>query len=330
MNIVLIYRDKRLGFHSIEVLFSTVANELRRQGENVIEYRMGPRSQLFSDIFALRKLKADVYHVTGDVHYVVMFLPWHKTLLTIHDLYHLLFSLRGRKRLVYKWIWFSIPIFLLDRITVISDTTANDLISHFRIPPHKVIRIENCYSPLLQFSSKNFDEQFPRILQVGTKDNKNVPRVIRALRGIPCQFTIIGYLNDQLIAELNRNNIIYRNLVDVSQEDIVMEYENADLVTFVSLAEGFGVPILEAQATGKPLITSNLEPMATVAGAGACLADPTNIASIRHCILKLIHNQPFRYQVVSQGLKNVLRYSPKVSAMMYLNLYMEISGVRND
>ena len=64
---------------------------------------------------------------------------------------------------------------------------------------------------------------------------------------------------------------------------MIQEYKDADLISFPSTFEGFGMPIIEGQAVGRPVITSNIEPMVSVAADAAILVDPFNIESIREC-----------------------------------------------
>ena len=103
------------------------------------------------------------------------------------------------------------------------------------------------------------------------------------------------------------------------------QYADCDLVSFVSVGEGFGVPILEAQASGRPLITSDLSPMREVAGEGACLVDPSDVAAIRAGIRKIIDDADYRRQLVARGLKNAARYSPATVGGRYLELYRRMS-----
>lgn len=326
MKIVHIHRQFRSGAYSIENLFHTVAEVLRYQGEIVIDYELGPRRQLLADIRALRQLKADIYHVTGDVNYVVAFLPWCKTVLTVHDIGHYLFGLQGWRRQVYKWVWLVLPMRLARQVTAVSAATRDHLVEYLGIPAERIAVVDNCYNPIYRPTPKVFNKGCPRILQVGTKPYKNVPRLIRALQGIPCQLILIGNLDTEITTALAETDVAYENQFGISQEALFQHYVEADMVAFVSIGEGFGMPIIEAQAMARPLITANRPPMSVAAGPGACLADPLNVESIRGGLIKLIVDETYRQQVVADGLKNVAQYSPNVIAGEYLKIYRNITS----
>ena len=325
MKIVFIYRQPRAGAFSIETLFHTVADELRNRSEEIIEYEVGPRAHLLADILALRKLDADIYHVTGDVNYLVIFLPWSKTVLTVCDIGHYLFGLTGWKRLLYKWLWLALPMYFSRQLTTISLATRDHMVRYFKLKESQISVIECCYNPLYKPQIKIFNKVCPRILQVGVKPYKNVPRLIRALQGISCRLILIGELDGDITNALAETGVQFENYVGISQEELLGQYADADMVSFVSIGEGFGVPIIEAQAVGRPLITANIPPMSVAAGSGAYLADPLDIESIRTGILRIINDEGYRKQIVDSGFKNAKRYAPKAMAKLYLNQYLEIN-----
>lgn len=324
MKVIHLHRQPRPGAFSIENLFHTVAAELRLRGEMVVDYEVGRRSQFFLDLIALWRLEADVYHITGDVNYWVFFLPRRRTVLTVHDIGHYLFSLKGWKRFLYKWIWLVGPMRLASRTTVVSASTRDHIVNYLRIPAQNLKAIENCHNPMYRPVPKPFNAESPRILQVGTRSYKNVPRLIYALRDIPCLLVLIGELDAEIHSALADTGVAWENHVNITQEALYQQYVAADLVTFVSVGEGFGVPIIEAQAMGRPLITANVSPMSDAAGDGACLADPLDIGAIRLGLIKLISDAEFRGAVIEAGLRNVARYSPSVVAGHYLDVYREI------
>ena len=324
MKVVFIYRHQMAGTYSIEELFHTIASELRKHVE-VIEYEVGTRRATFKDTWRLRKMRADIYHVTGDVHYISLPLPHRKTVLTIHDINHYLSDLQGFRRSVYKWLWLQWPIRAAHAVTTISAKTHNDLVLHLGISSNRIEIIENCYSLRITPVARHFNNDCPKILQVGTLPYKNIPRLAEALQGIRCQLVVIGKMDIALKQRLIEYDIDYVNRVDLTHEDLCREYVNCDMVSFVSIEEGFGVPILEAQASGRPLITSNVSPMREVAGEGACLVDPLDVAQIRAGILRIIADADYRDQLVERGLRNVVRYSPAIIGGQYLDLYRRLT-----
>ena len=176
------------------------------------------------------------------------------------------------------------------------------------------------------YIEKTFSKNKPRILQVGTSSYKNIERVIQALNEIPCIFVLIGNLTDEQKKLLSENNVEYENYFNLDEMKLFEEYKKADMVTFISIGEGFGLPIIEAQAAGRPLITSNISPLKDIAGDGAYLVDPNNVKEIRNSIKKVIDDDNLRNKLIERGLKNVQRYSPINVTEKYFNIYKEFNN----
>lgn len=325
MKIVYIYRQPNPTAFSIEGVFRVISREMSTSGQEVVEYFLGGRGDIIGDIMNLRRLDADIYHITGDINYIALFLCGKKAVITVHDIGHYVHSLRGWRRHVYKWLWLKWPLRHAGRITAVSSLTRDHVVEHLDVDPASVAVVNNCHNPMFVPVTKTFNADCPRILQVGTKHYKNVPRLVRALEGMSCRLVLIGEIDAEIAAALRETGVAYENLVGISDAALHAEYAAADIVTFVSIGEGFGVPIIEAQAMAKPLVTANVEPMSSVAGPGACLATPTDVASIREGLLRIIGDARYRQEVVEAGLKNVERYSPATIAATYLNIYRSMS-----
>ena len=95
---------------------------------------------------------------------------------------------------------------------------------------------------------------------------------------------------------------------------------------FASTLEGFGMPILEAQMVGLPVITSNIAPMSEVAGDAALLCDPMDSHAIRGCIERVSSNAQLRNKLIRKGSANCKRFSPQESARMMQQLYMKMKN----
>jgi glycosyltransferase involved in cell wall biosynthesis len=188
---------------------------------------------------------------------------------------------------------------------------------------NKIKVIYNPLNPVFQPLEKPFSAK-PIILQVGTKVVKNLERLITALEGINCHLHIIGMLSDGQKKRLERYQIEFTNEVSLSTFEMKRAYENCDIVSFVSLYEGFGMPIMEANAIGRVVITGNRTSIPEVAKNAALLINPLNMEAIRNGILKLINDDNYRNQLIQNGFENVKRFDVKMITKQYLELYEEV------
>jgi glycosyltransferase involved in cell wall biosynthesis len=126
------------------------------------------------------------------------------------------------------------------------------------------------------------------------------------------------------ISCLQDHNINYSLSANISDSQLIQEYRNADMVVFTSTYEGFGLPIVEAQTTGRPVVTSNVYSMPEVAGETACLVDPYQVESIRMGIQRVIADTVYRQKLITSGFKNIKRFKPQYIAAQYVKLYEEL------
>ena len=328
--ITFFFRKPQAGVFSIEELFKTVQKELPAE-INFNNYFLSKKGANIQILWANGKEAAshqtDVNHITGDVHYIAPFLVKDNTILTIHDLRPLF---RGNiiKRKLIKWLWFSIPVHSVRYITVISQATKEELIKHVGVNPEKIKVIPNCVSKEFYYRPKEFNKEEPRVLHIGTKENKNLERLIEAVAGVPCILTIVGRLTSLQIKLLTKHNVIYENKFDLSFQEVVEAYRKADLISFVSLYEGFGLPIIEGQATGRPILTSNISSMPEVAGEGAFLVNPYNVEDIKNGLIKLMSDKDLSKELVNKGFENVKRFEASAVAAQYAQLYNKIMEKR--
>jgi len=322
-------RPRRGASYSIERLFDAIVSALPADRFDVTR-RVCP----FSSKGVFRRLAlilwaafhgADVNHITGDVNFLGLLLRRSHTLLTIHDSASMR-RLRGWKRWCYRLLWLRLPVWRAAHITVISQRTLEETTSYLDIGPAKFSVIPDCVPKNMSVDSRPFSDSRPRFLVVGTGDNKNLPRIIEAVAGLSCVLVVVGELAERHQTLIAKHAVEVENHVNLDDDAMAEQYRLADAVVFVSTYEGFGLPILEAQATGKPLITSRRSPMQDVAGAGACLVDPESVDEIRAALLRIAHNPDYRAVLVRAGLENVKAYSAAAVARQYASLYEELAA----
>jgi len=121
---------------------------------------------------------------------------------------------------------------------------------------------------------------------------------------------------------LREHGVEFENFVGLDHAAVFAQYVNADIISFPSTYEGFGMPILEGQAVGRPILTSDLEPMRSVAGpGGAALVDPRSVAAIREGFAQLIADGALRARLVAAGRQNCRHFTLEAVASRYLALY---------
>jgi glycosyltransferase involved in cell wall biosynthesis len=292
---------------------------------SIIKVPYGNRfTDILKNLLFFKKPEADIYHVTGQIHYLALILPRKKTVLTIHDT-GFLQSRGSLQRLIIKKLFLDLPVKRLQYITAVSESTKQGILANTNCLPEKIRVIENpLQEHYLSSRKKEFNKNCPTILQIGITPNKNISNLIKALKGIKCRLKIVGNLTEDLTLALKAGNICYENALGLADLEMKKAYETADLVAFCSTFEGFGLPIIEAQAMRTPVLTSDLSPMREVSGGAAFLANPFQVESIRQGVLKIINDDEFREKIIRDGLENIKRFEPKFIAGQYEKLYLEI------
>lgn len=317
----LIFRKSRAAFFSIENVFQCLLPMLNAEAVELPNESAGLWKRVRNILF-LRKHKGDVVHITGHDHYLLWW-PFKKAILTIHDI-EALKRKTGLKKWIFKKLWFDIPIRNASLITTISNFSKEEILAlgNYRTP------IEVIYnpSPYLEevFKRKPFNKEKPVILHIGLKKNKNLERLLEALKGLRCKLVVIGKPSEKLIRKAVDLSIEVEFRTGLTNAEVITSFQNADILSFVSTYEGFGLPILEAQAVGVPVITSSIASMPEVAGDGALLVNPYSVDSIKEGIQKVIDEESLREGLIIKGLENIKRFEPRAIANQYLEIYKKV------
>lgn len=327
MKVVFFHRKPKNNNFSVETTFQITRDAMPVEVNCVVAQSRFESKGFFRrlyNIFEAAFRQGDVNHITGDVHFLSYLLRRNKTLLTVLDCVFL-YNSKGLKRFFLRLLWGVIPEKRVALISVISQATKNELLECINCNPDKIRVVPVCISPSFTRADKTFNDDKPRILHIGTNENKNLIRLVRALEAVNCQLEVIGRLSARQLEELKKNRIDFVNSYDLTNGEMIQKYNECDLLAFVSTYEGFGMPILEANAVGRPVITSNIYSMPEVAGDSACVVDPYDIADIRAGILKILNDETYRETLIRNGYRNTLRFNPKEVARQYYELYKELS-----
>ena len=322
-QIVLLSRKRYIGQNSIEEIFESIKMYLGVNSLIEVPCARANFISLLRNLIFSYKHKGTITHIIGDIHYTSI-VTGKNTILTIHDLNLLL---RGGffKKFLIRLVWFWLPAHCVFKITVVSEFTKRELTKVIPFAKNKISVIYNPYNEIISFVPKHFNSQKPIILHIGTKPNKNLLRTIEALKNISCELIVVGILDKTQLVSLENSRIPFSNYINITFEEINKLYAKCDIVSFPSLYEGFGMPILEGNLAGRAVLTSNICSMPEIAGNSACLVDPYSVNSIRTGFLKIIIDVAYRENIIENGFSNIERFHPKNIAYEYFQVYNSIS-----
>lgn len=273
-----------------------------------------------------RRHRSEVNHVLGDTQYLAWFLPRDRTILTVLDCVSL-DRLSGWRRWLLWFFWYWWPLKRAGQVTVISDFTRRALLSWVRYPEDRIRIIPPPLSAEFSPAPPRPFASWSRLLHIGITPNKNLKRVIEAIAGLDVTLILIGQLREDLKEMLAEHRISYENYHSLDRDGLVEQYRNADLLVFPSTYEGWGMPIIEAQAVGRPVVTSNVTSMPEAAGpGGACLVDPFDVASIRAGISRVLGDEAYANALIEAGFENAAKYAGDRIAADYAALYRSVAA----
>lgn len=277
----------------------------------------------------LRRHKVDLFH---EPHYVLPpFVPC-RSVVTIHDCIHLRFPQYLPNRLAHAYartfLWTATH--QADRIITVSEASKRDILQYFRVPPEKIEVIYNgiderywtapCEEEIERVRFR-YQLNDPFILYAGNiKPHKNLERLIDAYHLLHRQgfdqlkLLIIG---DEISKYATLRRAVHRYKLHkhvrflgfVPDQTLAALYRLAAVFVFPSLYEGFGLPPLEAMASGTPVVTSNVSSLPEVAGDAALLIDPYDAEAIAGAIRLVLTDERLRDDLRARGLARARLFS---------------------
>ncbi len=296
------------------------------------------KEQLFHPAF---KEKLDLLHIP---HYNIPVFYKGRMVVTIHDINHLLMPQFLPNRMAYPYAKFMLhkAYHRANQVICVSQSTQKDLKEFFGQNGVNSQVIHESVRPefLQKWSSDDLEKiriryRLPQnyILCVGIlKPNKNLLALIRIFRNLRKEgfskfhLVIVGKRferHPEILVEIHKGERegFIRHLEEVPSADLPGIYQMADLFSFISLYEGFGLPILEAFASRVPVLAANVSSIPEVAGKGAALINPYNEEQIKQALIKLLSDSGLRQNLALQGVRELSRFSWKKTAEETLKVY---------
>ncbi len=325
-------------------------DSLKRLPEN---FRVAiQRSPVYSvrELFALSqqllRLKVDLYHAT---HYVMPLIVPCRSVVTIHDIIHLLYPefLPNRLAFIYAERMIRRSLQKGDRIISVSRNTRTDLMSYFHVDGDKIEVVYNGIEDVfrealpsddLERWMRSLGLERPYLLFVGNpKPHKNLDNVVQAyaralqLHDFPHRLVCVGDRGGQefkIRQRASQLGIGERLLLlgHVAQEALPAIYQGAAAFLYPTLYEGFGLPVVEAMASRVPVITSNTSSLKEIAAGYADLVNPLDVDGMAQAIVRAVSDADHRKSLRKLGQRRAEDFRWRQAAEKTLDIYLQAIG----
>ncbi len=299
--------------------------------------------ELVTVAWRLMRLRVDLYHST---HYVLPAALPCPVVATIHDIIHLLYpeflpsplAFFYAQRMIHRTLTRS------DRIIAVSQNTKSDLVTHFDVDPTKIQVVYNGVEDVFRRQLpdeeverwlRHLEIERPYVLFVGNpaKPHKNLDNVVqafaRARRRHPFAARLVcvgdrggdaAFKIRQRAAQLGIGDQVTM-LGHVAAEALPAIYQGASLFLFPTLYEGFGLPVIEAMASGVPVVTSNTSALREIAEGHAHLVDPLDVDAIAGAITECMSDPEHRAALAKLGRRRAETFRWRRTAERTLEIY---------
>ena len=226
-----------------------------------------------------------------------------------------------------------VPLFLkkATKIITVSHFVKRDILHHFDIKENKIIVAYNAVHPdqllknqnNIRINVEDLIDNKPYFVYVGSlHPRKNIVRMIDAFESFNTghqncyKLVLAGRMawdTKEIEAKIKQSkNTIHMGFVTEADKYVLIQ--NACCLLYVSLFEGFGIPIIEGMIAGTPVITSDAASMPEIAGGAALLANPNDTLSIAAYIHEIVSNESLQQQLIKNGKQRAGAFDWKISA----------------
>lgn len=329
----------------VSVTLFTDEPKFAKRYKNLKVILIPPSNILFWDNFlllqALLKSKPNIVFYTKNVIPLTHLLQaWNKNVI-VHDLAFFYPKLRAYKFLdtLYMKCMTRVTLPFAHTVIAISKFTASELKKFLNIPEKKLLVIhhgvgkefkKNTNQKILKKIQKKYSLRLPFIFYSGSlSPRKNIMRLLKAFHGLNKTIPHTLYIasgkkwNTSEVFQYVKVNRLEKRIIFLpflQEKELISFYSMAEAFLYPSLYEGFGLPIIEAQACGLPVLTSNTTSCKEIAGMGYSTVNPENIKEIQTGIQNILTKKEYTKKLIQLGYKNSQRYSWEKSAKKLLSL----------
>ena len=304
----------------------------------------------------LRRFQPDLVHIPLNRVPVLMTRPY---VVTIHDMANLYYdSLQSGVRMALRRWNFRRGLLRADRVLAVSEATSREVQKSMGVSPRRIRVIYNAPDPAFFAAAppgvddperrrimERYQVQYPYLLYAGNiRPHKNIPRLVEAfavLRGELASHPVYRELRLIIIGDQISQYPQVRHAVIKSRVESVVRflgfvpfdalrcfYASAAAFVFPSRHEGFGLPPLEAMATGAPVVCSNVSSLPEVVGDAAMLVNPENVFEIARGIREVLLDDTLRQEMIRKGRRQAAKFSWDRTAREVLEIYQETARKR--
>lgn len=234
------------------------------------------------------------------------------------------------------------------QVIAVSQATKKQIVRQFDVAPGKIAVIYEGVTTTASTANRTSGEKsMPLVKMIGSakfllyigtiEPRKNLIRLIEAFAAVSAKFPDIklvlagkfGWKYESILASAKslHSRVIFTDYVSAEQKNWL--YQHALGFVYPSLAEGFGLPVLDAMVNRLPVLTSKVSSLPEVAGSAAIYVDPLETQDIAAGIEKLLGNEELRQELIVQGAGQASKFSWTQAAQQTLAVYQEIINQEN-